>query len=112
MQNFHDHKLWQDSFVVLMDIHDVIDNLDIDEHSEIVEELLEAAQKVSSQIADGISRLDRRLGRDLVQSAIGQVAVTRTHLAVAWGRGLVDDDTFKSLDDKYAALSENLQNYK
>lgn len=112
MQNFHDHKLWQDSFIALMDIHDVVDNLDTDEHGEIIEELLESAQHVSSRIADGISRLDHRLGRDLVQSAIGLVAVTRTQLAVAWGRGLMDDETFKPLDDKYAALSESLQNYK
>lgn len=112
MQNFHDHKLWQDSFVALMDIHDVVDNLETDEHEEIIEELLEAAQRVSAKIADGISRLDHRLGRDLVQSSIGLVAVTRTQLAVAWGRGLIDDETFKPLDDKYATLSENLQNYK
>ena len=38
-----------------------------------------------------------------------QVAMTRTHLAVAWGRGLMDDETFRGLDDKYAKLSDALQ---
>jgi len=41
--------------------------------------------------------------------SIGMVAMVRTHLAVAWGRGLVSDDMFKSMDDKYALLTENLQ---
>lgn len=104
MINFHEHKLWQDAYVVLMDIHEVIEDSDPD--------LLAAAQKVAAMIADGLSRLDRRVGRDLVLSAVGLVAVARTQLAVVWGRGLVDDETFKKLDDKYQTLSEALQNFR
>lgn len=112
MQNFHEHKLWQDSFVVLMDIHDALDEVDREENEEIIEGLLEAAQNVAAKIADGLSRRDHRIGRDLIYDAIGLVAVTRTQLAVAWGRGVFNDDTFKNLDDKYANLSGNLQNYR
>lgn len=112
MQNFHEHKLWQDSFVVLMDIHNQLDEIEIDDDEEIVEELLEAARSVAAKIADGLSRRDHRIGRDLIYDSIGLVAVTRTQLAVAWGRGVFDDQTFKGLDDKYAKLSENLQNYR
>lgn len=104
MVNFHEHKLWQDAYIVLMDIHEAIEDADPD--------LLTAAQKVAAMIADGLTRLDRRTGRDLVQNAVGLVAVARTQMAVAWGRGLVDDETFKKLDDKYQALSEALQNYR
>ncbi len=112
MLNFHDHKLWQDAFVVLMDIHDVIDGLDTDKHEEIIEALLESAQNVASKIADGLSRSDHRIGRDLIYDSVGLVAITRTELAVAWGRGIVDDQTFKTIDDKYAQLTNALQSYK
>lgn len=112
MINFHEHKLWQDSYVVLMDIHDVVDELESDEHAEIVDELLGAAQHVSAKIADGLSRNDKNMGKNLIYDAIGLVAVTRTQLAVAWGRGLMDDETFKALDDKYAHLTDALQQYK
>lgn len=112
MQNFHDNKLWQDAFVVLMDIHDTVDKLGDDASQEIVIGLQEAAKNVTAKIADGLSRNDRRIGRNLVYDAVGLVAITRTQLAIAWGRGILDDDTFKALDDKYAGLTDALQRFK
>jgi four helix bundle protein len=112
MLNFHDNKLWQDAYVALMDIHDVVDDLDRSEHEEIIEGLLEAAQNVAAKIADGLSRNDHRIGRDLIFGSIGLIAITRTQLAVAWGRGLVDDGIFKKLDDTYANLTNALQSYR
>ena len=109
MTNFHDQKLWQDAFVVLMEVHDTFDGLRDSSDEEIVEDCIESAGMVASKIADGLSRQDRRFGRQVLLDAIGLVAVVRTHLAVAWGRGLVSDEVFKSMDDKYAALTEHLQ---
>lgn len=109
MQNFHDQKLWQDAFVVLMEVHDTFDEMRDGANEEIVEDVIESATDVAAKIADGLSRADRRFGRQVLLDAIGMVAMVRTHLAVAWGRGLVSDDMFKSMDDKYAALTENLQ---
>lgn len=112
MQNFHEHKLWQTSFVALMDIHDVIDGLDTDDYEEVVEALQEAARDVTAKIADGLSRKDQRIGKTLIYDTIGLVAVTRTQLAIAWGRGLLEDEVFKKLDTNYAGLSEALQNFR
>jgi four helix bundle protein len=113
MTNFHEHKLWQDAFVCLMDIHDLVEDLTLtDSQEDIVEELLNAARDVASQIADGLSRLDGATGRALVTEAIGLVAITRTQLAVSWGRGILNDDAFRAIDTKYAQLSESLQKYK
>lgn len=109
MQNFHDQKLWQDAFVVLMDVHDTFDDLRGGNDEEIVEDCIGSATAVAAKIADGLSRKDRRFARQILLDAIGLVAVIRTHLAVAWGRGLVSDDVFKVMDDKYASLTENLQ---
>ena len=109
MNNFHEQKLWQDAFVVLMEVHDTLDDLRQGTDQEIVEDCLASATAVASKIADGLSRQDRRFGRQVLLDAIGLVAVVRTHLAVAWGRGLVTDEIFKSMDDKYAALTEHLQ---
>ena len=109
MTNFHDQKLWQDAFVVLMEVHDTFDDLREGEDEEVVEDVIASATAVASKIADGLSRQDRRFGRQVLLDAIGLVAVVRTHLAVAWGRGLVSDEVFKSMDDKYAALTEHLQ---
>lgn len=109
MQNFHDQKFWQDAFVVLMEVHDTFDDMRDGANEEIVENVIESATDVAAKIADGLSRADRRFGRQVLLDAIGMVAMVRTHLAVAWGRGLVSDDIFKSMDDKYATLTENLQ---
>lgn len=109
MNNFHENKLWQDAYVILMEIHDLFDGLRQGENEEIVEDVLESTTAVTSKIADGLSRQDQRFGRQILLDAVGMVAVARTHLAVAWGRGLVDDDTFKATDDKFALLSETLQ---
>jgi hypothetical protein len=112
MNSFHDNKLWQQSYVALMDIHTMIDQLDEDareEDEEVIQGLQKAAQDVSAKIADGLSRLDKRFGRNLLFDTIGLVAVVRTQLAIAWGRGLVDDVKFKDIDGKYAELAVSLQ---
>lgn len=111
MQNFHEDKLWQASYVVLMDIHEVLDSVS-DGEGDIAQGLLSAGKDVASKIADGLSRMDHRIGRNLIYDSIGLVAITRTQLAVAWGRGILTDDVFKKLDDQYASLSSSLQSYK
>lgn len=105
MTNFHEHKLWQESYVALMDLYEALEDGG-------APELVTSAQEVAATIADSLTRADRRVGRDLIMKAVGLVAMTRTHLAVAWGRGLVDDEMFKKLDDKYASLSSSLQSFR
>lgn len=109
---FHEHKLWQDAYVALMDIHEAFDQHKESDEEEIVEQVLGSATNLAAKIADGLSRLDRRFGRQILMDAIGMVAIVRTHLAVAWGRGLVDDDTFRTLDGKYDSLAISLQNIR
>ncbi len=114
MTNFHEHKLWQESYVALMDIHEILDQEDEGQphDKDVIEGLLSAAQNVAATIADSLTRADRRVGRDLMMMAVGEVAKTRTHLAVAWGRGSMDDETFRGIDDKYTKLSESLQSFR
>jgi four helix bundle protein len=107
--SFHENKLWQDAYVILMDTHGAFEGDFGDGEKEIAEQVLESATGLSAKIADGLSRLDRRFGRQILMDAIGMVAVVRTHLAVAWGRGLLTDETFRSLDGKYDALGIALQ---
>ena len=95
MVNFHEHKLWQESYVALMDLEDP--------------ELIATAQEISATIADSLTRQDRRIGRELLQKAVGMVAKIRTQLAILWGQERLDDETFKKLDGTYAALSSSLQ---
>jgi len=109
---FHEHKLWQDAYVALMDIHEAFDSQKSGDEEEIVEQVLDSATNLAAKIADGLSRIDRRFGRQILMDAIGMVAIVRTHLAVAWGRGLVNDDTFRTLDGKYDAFAIALQNIR
>ncbi len=106
---FHENKLWQDAYVALMDIHEAFDGTREGENEDIAEQVLESATNLAAKIADGLSRLDRRFGHQILMDAIGMVAVVRTHLAVAWGRTMVDDETFRALDNKYDALAIALQ---
>jgi hypothetical protein len=113
--NFHDNALWQTAFVTLMDIHEALDGVKqdfSDTEGDIIEDLLASARDVAAKIADGLSRQDKRLGRELIFDAIGLVAIARTELAIAWGRGILTDETLKKIDDQYAKLSGSLQNFK
>jgi four helix bundle protein len=107
---FHEHALWQSAYVALMDAHDIFDPQKGGENDEMARQVIDSATGLAAKIADGLSRLDKRFGRQILMDAIGMVAVVRTHLAVCWGRGLVDDETFRNLDNKYAELAVNLQN--
>jgi hypothetical protein len=102
MTNFHEHKLWQAAYVALMDLHEALE-------AGVASDLITSAQTVAATIADALTRQDKKVSNDLIQSSIGGIAMTRTHLAVAWGRGLLDDATFKKLDESYASLSSSLQ---
>ena len=95
MVNFHEHKLWQEAYVALMDLENP--------------ELAPSAKEVAATIADSLTRQDRRVARELLQVAVGLVAKTRTELAVLWGKGLLSDELFKKIDDQYASLSSSLQ---
>ena len=110
--SFHEHKLWQDAFVTLMDTHEAFEGDFEGAGKEIVEQVLTSATNLSAKIADGLSRIDRRFGRQILMDSVGMVAVVRTHLAVAWGRGILTDETFKTLDGKYDQLSIALQEYR
>ena len=110
--NFHDNKLWQHSYVALMDIYQTLDETDPDVkegEEETVESLVLSAQNVASKIADGLSRIDKNTGRELLFDTIGLVAVVRTQLAIAWGRGILEDETFRTIDGKYQDLTTELQ---
>lgn len=110
--NFHDNKIWQQAYVALMDLYTTLDGVEDEtreEEEEVVESLVVSAQNVASKIADGLSRKDQRFGKGLLFDAIGLVAITRTNLAIAWGRGLLNDDEFRALDDKYQELTIALQ---
>ena len=112
MQNFHEDKLWQESYVALMDVHEALDGTATPDKKELVEHVVRSATDLAAKIADGLSRMDRRYGRQILMDAIVVVAVVLTHLAVAWGQGLLPDETFKTLDTKYANLSDSLQQRK
>lgn len=113
MANFHEHKLWQDAYVALIDLHEGLDKVEVGPHdAEVSRELLRTAERVAALIADGLTRRDHGIGRRLIEDSVGEVAKTRTHLAIAWGRGLLDDTEFKKLDDTYDHLSSSLQSYK
>lgn len=109
---FHENKLWQEAYVALMDVHEAFDSQKDGEYEEVAEAVVDSATSLAAKIADGLSRLDRRFGRQILMDAIGMVAVVRTHLAVAWGRGMVTDDVFRALDNKYDALAVALQNVR
>jgi len=109
MAAFHEHKLWQSSYVALMDLHELVDSAKEGKDAEVVEDLIASATEVAAKIADGLSRLDKRFGRQILMDAIGMIAVVRTHLAVAWGRGVMDDEAFRDIDGKYDALGIELQ---
>ena len=105
MNYFHEHKLWQEAYVALMELHDVFDPTNSPQ-------LLASGSKVSAMIADALSRNDNRKRNEIIAETVGEVAVTRSHLAVAWGRKLVEDDAFRALDNRYANLSQALQNFR
>ncbi len=111
--NFHEHKLWQAAYVALMDLHEALDGVSSGpEDHDVVKKLLDSAEHGAATIADALTRKDSHVARELMAAAVGDVAKTRTHLAVSWGRGLVEDETFKTLDGKYDSLSSSLQSFK
>ena len=59
MVNFHEHKLWQASYVALMDLHNALDEAKTEEHdAKVVEDLLSSAQLIAATIADSLTRRD------------------------------------------------------
>lgn len=104
--NFHEHKLWQAAYVALMELYDAFEG---SPGREVVDQVLASGVGVVAKIADGLSRKDKSQMGEMLSDAAGLVATTRSHLAVAWGKKLLDDEIFRSLDAKYAELVDQLQ---
>lgn len=99
--------------MALMDLHEGLDDVSVGPgERDVIKKVLDSAEHVAATIADSLTRKDRRAASELMAAAVGDVAKTRTHLAVAWGRGLLDDEMFKTLDTKYDSLSSSLQNFR
>ncbi len=105
--NFHENRVWQSAYVVLMDLYDAFEGSL--EGREVIDQVLASGVGVVAKIADGLSRKDRRQASEMLSDAAGLVAITRSHLAVAWGKKLLDDEIFRALDGKYAQLVGSLQ---
>jgi hypothetical protein len=104
MQTFHDHKLWQDAYVAVMDVFEQTSQSD----GEIIPELRHLSLTILSTIADAVSRVDRKERYLKLHDAMGSVASMRSLLSVAWGRQAVTDDVFRKIDGAYEKLGKEI----
>lgn len=102
MSTFHDDKLWQEAYTVVLDLCEVSGD------TEVVHQAQKLGLRILSTVADGVSRRDRRVHDEKLRDAMGMVAGVRSLLSVAWAQEALDDDTFQKLDSAYEALANKL----
>ncbi len=102
--SFHDDKLWQESYVALLDVLEATDSVDGD----LVEQVRKHAMMVLTEIAQGVSNRDRKM-RDIKLHNVENIVIAlRSLLSVIWGQEALTDDQFAKLDGAYEALANKL----
>lgn len=104
MQTFHDHKLWQDAYVAVMDMYETTGR---SEH-EVLSAMRRHSLAVLTTVADALSRQDRHQRLEKFHNAIGEVASIRSLLSVAWGQKTLSDDAFRKLEEAYEQIGKQL----
>ncbi len=110
-ESFHNLRIWQDGFSLLMELYDIIEEFPREERFSLTDQILGAGNSVIANIAEASGRYHYQDKVRVLYQARGEIHEVRSHLAVAWGRGYVNDEQFKHLDGKYEELTKNLNGF-
>lgn len=103
--SFHDDKLWQQAYVVALD---VLNETDAMRDHDGVDQVRKHAMMVVTTVAQAVASRDRKFRDMKLHDAANIVVSLRSLLSLLWGQEVLPDDVFNTLDDAYEDLENRL----
>ena len=94
-----------------MKIYSSTDQFPSDEKYSLTSQIRRSANSVIANIAESHGRYSFADKVRVLYIARGEIVETRSHLAVAYGRRYIDEESFKNFQTKYVQLSKDLNAY-
>ena len=109
--SFHDLKIWQKGYDLLMEVYDIINNFPKEEKYSLTSQIRNSANSVIANIAESHGRYYFADKIRVLYISRGEAEETRSHLRVALGRKYINKEVFNKLDKEYEGLGKGISSY-
>lgn len=109
--DFHELKIWQIGYDLLMRIYTLSESFPYVEQYAITSQIRRSGNSIIANIAEAHGRYSYQDKIRVLYIARGEIAETRSHLAVVLGRKYISTEVFIELNEKYASLARKLNSY-
>ena len=106
-----DLQVYQISMKLADEVHNLILEWDNFHKFSTGTQLLDAADSVSANISEGYGRFHFKDHRNFLYFSRGSLSETKTWLTKAVNRGLITEEKYNDLINRYNALGVKLNNY-
>lgn len=110
-KSFHELKVWQKGYELLMKIYDITSKYPIEERYALISDMRRSANSIIANIAESHGRYYFADKVRVLYTARGEVEETRSHLRVSLGRNYILRDEFEYLDKNYEGLAKGVSTY-
>lgn len=109
--NLEDLQVYQISMNLADEVHELVIQWDNFYKYSTAQQLLEAADSISSNISEGFGRYHYKDHKNFLYFSRGSLFETKTWLTKAYRRKLIPEDKFVDIMEKYNSLGIKLNNY-
>lgn len=108
METWRKLKVWQKAHSLVLEIYNLTAKFPSTERFRLADQLCRAAASVPANIVEGQSRQTTKEYIHFLYNARGSLEETRYHLLLAKDLGLLDSDTYATLEADYKTVSKML----
>lgn len=109
--DFHELNIWKHGFEMLMIVYTVAETFPSKEKYALSDQLRRSANSIIANIAESHGGFSYKDKIRVLYISRGEIVETRSHLAVAYARKYIDQETFSKLNSGYTTLTKQLNKY-
>ncbi len=106
--NFYDLEIWKKGYSLLMNIYSITEKFPDVEKYALTSQLCRSANSIIANIAESHGRHAYADKIRVLYIARGEIAETRSHLAVAYGRKYISKEFFIEQNTAYEILTKQM----
>ena len=110
-RDFYQLPIWREGYELLMLIYNISEKFPDWEKYALSSQIIRSANSIIANIAEAHGRFSFNDKIRVLYIARGELAETRSHLAVALGRKYINDVKFKNINIRYCDLAKKINLY-
>lgn len=110
-KDFYELDVWKEGYNLIMKVYSITELFPHTEQYAITSQIRRSGNSVIANIAEAYGRYSYQDKVRVLYIARGEIAETRSHLAVALGRKYISKETFTKMNIQYTTLAKKLNSY-